>query len=335
MQTQNRRQSWLGLLVTIISLGAIFFFIQPAAIWEALQTADYGQLLLTAVGTTLFLIFRAVRWRFMLNNDPSWRDVYHIQNIGYLVTNVLPLRLGDITRAVLIGSVPPVTLARGLSTVVVERVFDMLFVITLLPFSLAEVAVLPDWMQTGARVSGFLAIGAIVVLIFAANQRPLAARVATAVLERIPPLDTVAWVRRLDDLLAGLDSLTRLREGLLLILLTVLAWAPILLTYYTTLRAVHITPTWPMVAFVFCAAAFSVALPSSPGQVGVFHAGVFAALQILEQPEAASASFGFLYHAINLLSMIVWGLIGVYATGATFNKVVASTREFVQRRRSS
>ncbi|MEM7112094.1 MAG: lysylphosphatidylglycerol synthase transmembrane domain-containing protein [Chloroflexota bacterium] len=331
MQTDNRRQVWLGLLISLISLGAIFLFTDPRAIWEALQTARYGQLAITAVGITLFLLLRAVRWRFMLNNDVPLTTVYHIQNIGYLVTNVLPLRLGDVARAVLIGNVPPVTLARGLSTMVVERVLDMLFVVTVLPFTLAEVEVLPDWMQSAARVSGILAVGAIVVLIVAANQRPLASRIASFILERLPMLNKEAWLRRLDDLLAGLHSLTRLREGGILIVLSIVSWLPILVSYDAALRAVHVEPTLAMTAFVFCAAAFSVALPSSPGQIGVFHAGVFAALQILGQPEAASASFGFLYHAINLGSMVIWGLVGVYATGATFGKVVATTRQFMQR----
>ena len=47
-----------------------------------------------------------------------------------------------------------------------------------------------------------------------------------------------------------------------------------------------------------------------------------------------SASFGFLYHALNLTLMMIWGGIGIYATGATFGKVMAATRQFLQRRQS-
>lgn len=329
MQTHNdlnRRQMWLGILVSIASLAAIFFFIEPAAIWSALQTANYAYLLLAAGGIFLFLLLRAVRWRFMLRHDAPLSTVFHIQNIGYLATNLLPLRLGDVVRAVLIGNVPPITLARGLSTMVVERVLDMLFVVTLLPFTLAEVKTLPNWMQSAARASGFAAVVAIVLLVVAANQRPFVHRLATALLQFIPRFNAATWLRRLDDLLAGLSSLTRLGEGGVLVALSVLLWLPIVGAYYLALTAVHIQPTWSMAAFVFCASAFSVALPSSPGQIGVFHAGVIAALQLLGQPEAASASFAFLYHALNLLLMVFIGLYGIQRTGSTFSHVLAAAR---------
>lgn len=322
----NRRQVWLGVLASVASLAAIFFFIEPAAIWEALQTANYGYLFLTAVNIPLFLLLRAVRWRFLLRHEAPLPTVFHIQNIGYLATNLLPLRLGDVVRAVLIGNVPPITLARGLSTMVVERVLDMLFVVTLLPFTLAEVATLPSWMQSAARASGFAAVAAIVLLVVAANQRPFVHRLATAILQAIPRLDAATWLRRLDDLLTGLSSITRLGEGGVLVGLSILLWLPILGAYYLALTAVHIQPTWSMAAFVFCASAFSVALPSSPGQIGVFHAGVIAALQLLGQPEAASASFAFLYHAMNLLLMVLFGLYGINRTGSTFGNVLAAAR---------
>jgi uncharacterized membrane protein YbhN (UPF0104 family) len=151
------------------------------------------------------------------------------------------------------------------------------------------------------------------------------------VLDRIPFLNTEKWVRRVDDLLGGLSSLTRLKDGLGLILLSLLTWLPILFAYYVGLRAVHLELTLAMAGFVVCAAAFSIAAPSSPGQIGVFHAGVIAALTVLGQPEAPSASFAFLYHALNLLMMVILGMIGLTSTGATLSHVVATTQGFMRR----
>ena len=327
----KRRQFWLGMLLSVACLAAIFFFIRPADIVNAIRTARYGYLGLVVLGILLFMIFRAVRWRFMLNNQVSWRQVFHVQNIGYMLTMILPFRIGDVARAVLIGSVPPVTLAGGVSTMVVERVLDLLFIVTLLPFTLAGSRRLPEWMQETALASGVVAVAAIVLLIIAANQRPLAGRVAARLLSSISFLNSERWLRRLDDLLAGLNSLTRFKDGLILIGLSLLVWLPIVLAYHAGLLAVNLEPTPVMTGFVMCAAAFSVAAPSSPGQVGVFHAGVIAALQFLGQPQAESASFAFLYHAINTVTMVSLGLVGLASTGATFGHVVASAQRFMRR----
>lgn len=332
---KNKRQFWAGMLVSMACLAAIFLFIQPAEILKALRVARFEYVGLSVVGIIAFLMVRAVRWRFMLDNDVPWRTVLHIQNIGYLLTNILPFRVGDVARAVLIGNVPPVTLARGLSTMVVERILDMLFIVTLLPFTLAEVEQLPDWMRAGARISGILAVSAIVLLIIAANKRPLTLKITGWLLEKVRFLDTEAWLKRIDDLLAGLSSLTQLKSGLILLVLSIVIWIPILISYHLVLLSVNIHPTPAMTGFVVCAAALSIALPSSPGQIGVFHAGVIGALQVLGQPEAASASFAFLYHALNLLLMVLSGLVGLYGTGATFGQIVASTQAFITNRKTN
>ncbi len=331
-QSGGSRQVWLGIILSLICLGAIFYFIRPHEIVEALKTARYGFLLLSAVAIVLFMFMRAIRWRFMLNNDAPIMTVFHIQNIGYLISTVLPLRLGDIARSVLIGSVPPITISRGISTMVVERLLDMLFIVTLLPFTLASIDHLPGWMRSGAFVSGIAAIAAIIFLIIAANQRTLVERVITWILDYIPFMNTKVWVSRADNFLAGLDTLTHLKDGSILLLLSAVTWIPIIIAYYAVMLAVNLEPTPIMAAFVVCAAALSVALPSSPGQIGVFHAGVIAALQVWGQPEAASASFAFLYHALNSTILITLGIIGIFSTGATFQQVVDSTRAFLNRK---
>ena len=328
---KNRRQVWLGILISLISLAAIFFFIQPQEILVAMQTTRYGYLIFTGLGIITFLAVRAVRWRYMLNNDAPWATVFHIQNIGYLLSGIFPLRIGDVARAVLIGSVPPITISRGISTMVVERLLDMLFIIALLPFALSGVQQIPDWMRAGAQAMGFAAIVGIVVLIIAANQRERAVSLVNRILSYIPFLDTAAWTARAEGFLAGLDSLTNLKDAILLVLLTIVTWLPIILAYYAMLLAVNLEPNLIMAAFVVCAAAFSVALPSSPGQIGVFHAGVIAALQVWGQADAQAASFAFLYHALNTAIMIGFGIVGIFATGSTFKQVLTSTREFIHR----
>lgn len=329
---QQRLQFWLGIAVSLVCLVAIFVIIDPVEIWLALQTANYGYLVISALGITIFLFIRAIRWRFMLNNQAPYTQILHIQNIGYMLTNILPFRLGDVARAVLIGNVPPITLPQGISTMVVERVLDMLFFATLLPFVLAQLETFPPEFRTASQVAGILAITAIIILVIAANQRPLAQRLATAILDRIPFMDTTAWVKRLDEILQGLSSLTRLKDGLILIFLSIVVWIPIFIAYHTSLLAAQLQPSLVMTAFVVTAAAFSVAAPSSPGQVGVFHAAViFALTEGLNQPEAQSASFAFLYHAVNFLMTVLLGIIGISRIGATFSNVVASTRAFVRK----
>ena len=335
--SQRKLQFWLGMAISIVCLAALLLFIKPAEIFEALKRTQFGWLALAALALVLFMVFRAIRWRFLLNSGQDagsllpYATVFHIQNIGYMLTNILPFRLGDVARAVLIGNVPPMTISRGLSTMVAERVFDLAFIVVLFPFTLSVVRDLPAEVRTAFRFVGVLSLTATGLLIVAANQRQRAGRLARAVLSRLPRLATESWARRLDDLLLGLNALTRPKDALVLLVLSVLVWLPIIASYYFGLRAVNLDATLLQTTFVVCIAAFSVTAPSSPGQVGVFEAGVtFGLAGILGLPEAQSASFAFLYHAMNFLTIGILGVIGILSTPATFGSVIDSTRALVQ-----
>jgi uncharacterized protein (TIRG00374 family) len=212
---------------------------------------------------------------------------------------------------------------------VVERIFDLLFMVILFPFTLVAVAELPPNINTAVQISGIIAIVATLILIIAANQRPRAAKV-TAIFAK-----TAAWQKRIDDLLVGLNTLTRLEDGLKLLALSILVWLPIIAGYYYAMLAANLQPTLIQAAFVVCAAAFSVAAPSSPGQLGVFEAGVTLALvTILGQPEAESASFAFLYHASNYVILGLLGIIGVNRTSSTLSSIIESARSLSKKESS-
>ena len=330
-QWQQNRQTWIGIIISLLCLGTILFFIKPSEIWHALQTVQWQTILLMVLGLIIFLILRAIRWQFMLTRGTPWRSVYHIQNIGYMFNMTLPFRIGDVARAVLIGNVPPSTLAGGLSTMVVERLFDMLFVVTLLPFTLSAVESLPDWMQAGAQFFGYASLVGIFVLIVAANKRPFTINIAQTILKKLPRINAQSWTQRLDSFLGGLSSLTNLKDGIILIGLSIAVWLPIICTYYIGMRAFGIQPTAVQVGFLFCAAALSVAAPSAPGQIGVFHVSVFGAMIAMGQSEEHAAALPIVYHAVNFITMIGMGLFGLSRLNTTFEQVIKTAQRFRQK----
>jgi len=332
----KRIQFWIGIAVSAVCLTALFVFVKPGDILAAIKNSRYEFWLLTALSLVIFMIIRAVRWRFMINrgfgrNVIAYNKVFHVQNIGYMLTNILPFRLGDVARAVLIGNIPPVTISLGISTMVVERVFDLLFIIILFPFTIATVEQVPQTVKTVALITGSLAVFATIVIIGAANRRQLAMKVAKRFARRLRFINPDPWLRRLDDGLKGLGVFTNLKDALTLAALSIVVWVPIILGYYAGLLAVNLKPSLAEAAFVVCIAALSVTAPSSPGQIGVFEASVtFAIAGVLGMPEPQAASFALLYHAVNYVVIGLLGVIGISRTGETFGSVIASTRSIVR-----
>lgn len=326
---EKRTQFWLGIFISALCVLIIVWLIEPAEIVTALREANYLYLAGCVIGVILFLIFRAFRWRLLLDNDVSWAQTFHIQNIGYMLGMLMPFRLGDVARAILIGNAPKMSFSRGATTMVVERVLDLLFFVVLLPFTIVSIEQLPESLRTGAFVSGILGLIAIGLLVVAANQRPFVNTLATAVLDRIPFMETNRWLTQVNYILDGLNKLTNWRDGLLLIFWSVLIWLPVLATYYLVMLSVGLQVTPLAAAFVTCVAAFSVAAPSSPGQIGVFHLAVTAALtELLNQPENAAVAFAILYHTTQFLVFIIMGLLGLFGAGTTFGHVISVARSW-------
>lgn len=326
----KQRPVWLGILITLICLFVIGWLIDPQQIWAELQTADYRYLLLANFLTLLFLTLRIFRWRLLLRYQINWVPLFHIQNIGYMLNMLLPFRAGDLAKVVLVGGQSQLSMAQGLSTMVVERVLDLLFFVILLPFAMAGIDQFPPEMRQIGWVSGTAALLGLTVLITAANQRGRVQTIAQAVLDRLP-LNKETWLKQINQLLDGLEAFTRWQDGVQLLFWSVILWIPVLLGYHVVMLAVGLQLSPLMVAFTTCAAAFSVAAPSSPGQFGVFHAGVtFALVTILGQPAAPAASFAFLYHTNYFLFMIFVGLVGLFGAGTTFGQLLSLVRRNAQ-----
>ena len=158
---------WLGIIVSIICLALAVRDVNFAEVLDALGGANYAFVALTSLLTVAGMLMRALRWRLLFYplNDVPLNKLVTVLNIGYLLMNVLPARLGDVARAYLLGELTGVSKARALSTIVVERVADVLVVVLLLS-SLVLFIPLPDWaVQSGLLLgAGFLALAVVLVL---------------------------------------------------------------------------------------------------------------------------------------------------------------------------
>ncbi|MBK8905255.1 MAG: flippase-like domain-containing protein [Anaerolineaceae bacterium] len=324
VSTQKKRQFLLGMALSLLCLSGMFWVIKPAEIAQAVQQTKAHYLLGTAVYLTLYLFLRAVRWRFLLGRRIAQAKLFHIQNIGQMLTQLLPFRLGDVTRAMLVGRQPNLTVPQGVTTMVVERLLDMLLMVLLLPLAIRQIETLPGWLRQAALVSGVATAGLIGFLVVLANRRPLAHSLLTWLGGKVSQLSAGKRHQQLDDLLDGLHAFTQWRSALLVLGLTLLTWLPVVFAYNAALQAVHLPPSFINATFIMIVGAFAVAAPSSPGQIGVFHMGVIVAATTLGQPAEAAASLAVLYHAVNFLLMVLAGIVGLNSIQFSFSGLTRS-----------
>ena len=162
----------IGFTISALFLFLAFRDVHFREVGAALRDAAYWWLIPAVALLIISLLLRAVRWRllFLPTTGLRFRNVFGALNAGYLVNTVLPARLGEVVRAVMIGQLEGVRTGHAISTVVVERVLDMLTTIAVLGLLIPFVP-LPDGSTLPLLVATALAVGALLVMIIAgANQ---------------------------------------------------------------------------------------------------------------------------------------------------------------------
>jgi uncharacterized protein (TIRG00374 family) len=311
---------WPSLILGVaVSVVALYYLLRRdlSSVQDELAHARYGYVLPTLALTVLGLWLRSLRWRVLLGYRIAPRPSFHILNVSYFINAVLPLRVGELARAVLAARrAPPIPVLTSLSSVVVERLLDTLAVFALIGLTLLA---LPVGLEIGV-IGVLLGVGTVigVIVLAALAARPAwahalldgAARVVP--LLRRPALHT--WV---DHALDGIAPLASPRLALLAALWTALGWAASVAAGYVLLYTIFDEPTWTASMAMIALASFAIAVPAVPGNLGPFEAAVvfgLASAGLVEEPtDAPAVAFALLVHVVNVASYVALGLIGLWA----------------------
>ena len=151
-----------GVLVSLLALAILLYFVDLQQFKQAITGANYPMILVATLATLIWLAFRGIAWRTLLQNQASFPQVFLTLNEGYLLNNFLPLRLGEVGRAFLLSRKANLRFMRVVSSVVIERTLDIAMAVGLLLSSL------PFVVGAGWALQAALAAGALVLLILAA-----------------------------------------------------------------------------------------------------------------------------------------------------------------------
>jgi len=326
----RKPQVWIGVLVSVIALFLAFRGIEWGMVWQALAGAQYVWLIPSAVSLIVAIWIRGERWRWLFGDqrDHLPRSRYfNATAIGYLVTNIFPLRLGELARIFFIARDRKQTYGLATSTVVVEHVLDVLVVVGILIVIVMTGSLpVPDWARQGAVVSGVLFGGALVVMLLMVWQRRLVLRLAEAVISRIPRLDAQKWLRVVGHML---DGFAVLQPGLPLVMVlfwSIVGWLCSAMTFYLSLKAFVPDAPFTYALFTTVVTTFVLLLPATPGSIGTLQLGIQKSLAVFGVPEVLGLSFAIAFHVMELVVMNVLGVICLLREAGSWARAKESLR---------
>jgi uncharacterized protein (TIRG00374 family) len=301
---------WLGILISLVCLILVLWRIDYREVLNALAQANYAWLIPAALPLAATIACKVLRWQLLFPGDHSRirrSKLLSALMISYALNTILPARLGEVARAYVIGVSENVSKSLAFSTIVVEKILDvltlLLFLVLLLPL-----VPLPSWIRQSALVMApiFLCLFAIILALAYQRKRTLA--VVRFFVERVPRLDAERLLAPLDSALSGFDALGSLRSNLLLWGWSIAVWATSGLFMLLVMFAFHIDAP-PAAAFLLlCVTSLGMTVPSSPGYIGVYHWLVVSTLQIFGVERELALSFAFAVHALTFVPLTLIGI---------------------------
>lgn len=314
---------WIGLVVSVGALFLAFRGLHWGEVGGAVADANYGLLTLALALMVVSLYVRAQRWAVLFYPQRGMRvgTLLGTMSVGYAFNNILPLRVGELVRAYLIGEAEDVSAAHALSTIVVERTLDTLTVVAFLMITLPFIDA-PGWAKGPALFLGlgFLGLAVLLAIVSAA---------------RGPALALVAWgVRFLPERFrkrteqaaeAALEGFTVLRRPAVLaqaVGWSAASWLTSAVFTFVVLRAFDLELPFTAGLFVMAATSLGMVVPSSPGYIGVFHAiAIESLVKVFDVDRNSAASYALVQHAIIYLTPIVIGAVFLWRERHTWQQV--------------
>jgi uncharacterized protein (TIRG00374 family) len=319
-------------LVTLLAIALFAWFLRnsnPAEVWGHVRAAKPGYLVLALAFVITPYWLRTIRWQCLLAplGPTSFRNVFRATILGFAALALLPGRVGDVLRPYLIARQERLSLPATIATVVMERVLDLVAVLTLLAvfvWTVDDAAVAPSLMRP-IEVSALIAAGVAVLLValmwlLATHPERIGGIVRTA--DRVLPHTVVhrlaAWASTFST---GFAAARRPREFALAVAWSFPVWLAFSAETWAVSKAFGIEMPMPGAFLLQAMLVLGVAVPT-PGGVGSFHAFYkFGATRFFGASEDAAVAAAIVLHAMSFVPVSIAGLVVMAQDGLTMGRL--------------
>lgn len=299
----------VSILVSLLFLYLAITGVDFGQVWIAIQSMNLVTAMLAVVVAIFTLLAKAARWQaiYAPRRKISLHRSFSIIMIGLWANAFLPLRVGEILRAFLLGEVEKESKTFALGTIFLEKLADL----STLAFALIVLftqLVIPKWVWqswVSTLVVVVVIIAGVVVLIIY-NQPIL--KFLNSCLSKLKP----GWRDRILAITKeGMNSLQMLRQPRQVIAVTLWSlfiWFLSAYNFILIFKAFNLDLSFWVALFIVIVLQLGVAIPSSPGKIGVFHYLVIVGLSIFKVPKDISLSVGVVSHLMIYAPIAILGI---------------------------
>jgi glycosyltransferase 2 family protein len=296
-----------------VALGLAFLYaaVRGADLGEVLHIvfnhAHWSHVPLFLGAYAAFFWLKSMRWALLLRpvRTVSGASLLPVTVVGYAANVLFPMQLGEVARAYIASRQLNTNTAPLLTSIVLERVFDLLAITAGSGITLALLERDSELITTVAHIVAAVALLALVLLIFYVWYTQAVMDLARMLMAPLPQRAREWVLAQLDK---GARGVNALREGRLLgriALLSAAMWFVMTLCVLLALRTVEIYAGPGAAFFTLFLSVVGLALPTTPGFIGTIQLAFVLALVPFDVTRDHALAASVYYHGLITLPPLV------------------------------
>lgn len=309
-----------GIVISVAFLYLAFRDLKAEQFWSSIGTINAHLLLLALPTYFIALTVIALRWQYLLRAVRliPLRSLAELVAICYMGNGLYPLRAGEALRLYLLRRNHDVPLASATATVMVERTFDGVVMLSFITFSLLFIDIQSAEVGAIVSIATPLFLGAVTVF-FLLAAKPALVRSLINSLGRILPDRLGALINQVgDDMTSGLAGLRRPALLLGAVICSYVTWAIEAAVYWIVMLAFGLDLSFAVALLIIGAVNLAGVISAAPGQVGVYEFVVSSILIALGTDAATAASYAVVIHLVVWAPTTLVGFILLLRQGMGF-----------------
>ena len=317
---------WLpGLVISVIAIFLLIRFSNWPEVLDAISGIKLGWFIPALIFFMISIGFRALSWMILLQKKVNYGRVFLALNEGYLLNNIFPFRLGELGRAFLLSETTTLSGFFVLSTIVIERTYDLAIAAGLFLATLPYVFSIESGQSIAVGVFIIGMIGLFTMFVLARNRSWIKSKLDEFSLHRFVIRDRI--VPRIDSLLDGLGVFASFDQFSLSLLLMILSWLFGGLELIFLARSFGVDLEIWMVGFILGMISIGIAIPSAPAGLGVFEAAAVGAFSLLGLSTSTGLAIAFVSHFISITFTGLIGMYGIFRDGESITGLYQHLRK--------
>ncbi len=306
-----------GILVAAFFLYLFFEKIEWDRVLSAIRQANYWWLIPNIIMIFASMALRAWRWGIMVNplKKCSFRGLYAATMIGFMASNILPARLGELARPLSLGKIENVSRSAAMATTLIERVFDLLTLLALFTLIIlfkefpASVSEDLHHLETAGWLFLAVTLVAVVILTLLKFHTQATLNVLNKVLHIFPQRIKEVGSDLLIKFASGLEVLSDPRSVMLISAQSALLWIVMALSNYFIFLAFDMSFLPLDASFVVLAVvSVGIMLPNAPGFIGPYQYLTVLSLSLYGVDKDTAAACSIVMWATQYFTITIAGL---------------------------